>query len=105
MPNEHLAPNHIEELKKPMYATCLGLILKGYSDYELKYKEFNEKYRKIEMPKKLKAEVEEPIVEQPKTEEPTTVDVTARKQKFAFWDKFKDNLIDLFKEEEDKIIR
>lgn len=28
-PNEHLAPNHIEELKKPMYATCLGLILKG----------------------------------------------------------------------------
>jgi cell division protein FtsA len=28
-PNEHLAPNHIDELKKPMYATCIGLILKG----------------------------------------------------------------------------
>src|SRR5438552_4634653 len=25
LPNEHLAPNHIDELKKPMYATCIGL--------------------------------------------------------------------------------
>src|SRR5438045_345656 len=33
-PNEHLAPGHIEELAKPMYSTCLGLILKGYNDYE-----------------------------------------------------------------------
>ncbi|RYZ57544.1 MAG: cell division protein FtsA, partial [Chitinophagaceae bacterium] len=29
LPNEHLAPNHIDELAKPTYATCLGLILKG----------------------------------------------------------------------------
>jgi cell division protein FtsA len=106
LPNEHLAPNHIDELKKPMYATCLGLILKGYSDYEHKYKEFNEKYRKIEMPKKLKAEVEEPKLEQPPVvQEPTSIDVTERKQKLRFWDKFKDNLIDLFKEEEDKMMK
>ena len=105
LPNEHLAANHIDELKKPMYATCLGLILKGYNDYEHKYKEFEEKYRKIEIPKKLKKEVEEPIVVKPVAEEPKTVDVTGRKQKLRFWDKFKDNLIDLFKEEEDKIIR
>jgi cell division protein FtsA len=106
LPNEHLAPNHIDELKKPMYATCLGLILKGCSDYEHKYKEFNEKYRKIEMPKRLKAEVEEQIIEQPiVAPEPTSVDVTERKQKLRFWDKFKDNLIDLFKEEEDKMMK
>ncbi len=107
LPNEHLAPNHIDELKKPMYATCLGLILKGYSDYEYKYKEFNEKYKKIEMPKKLKAQPIEPTTQQEAvtTTEPTSVDVTDRKQKMKFWDKFKDNLIDLFKEEEDKIIK
>ncbi len=105
LPNEHLAANHIDELKKPMYATCLGLILKGYNDYEHKYKEFDEKYRKIEIPKKLKKDIEEPIVAKPVAEEPKTVDVTVRKQKLRFWDKFKDNLIDLFKEEEDKIIR
>lgn len=107
LPNEHLAPNHIDELKKPMYATCLGLILKGYSDYEYKYKEFTEKYKKIEMPKKLKAQPTEPTTQQEAvtTTEPTSVDVTDRKQKMKFWDKFKDNLIDLFKEEEDKIIK
>jgi cell division protein FtsA len=33
-PNEHLASGHIEELAKPMYSTCIGLILKGYNDYE-----------------------------------------------------------------------
>src|SRR6478736_8419350 len=43
-PTEHLAPNHIDELRKPMYSTCIGLILKGYSDYEGKRKEFENKY-------------------------------------------------------------
>ncbi len=33
-PNEHLAAGHILELMKPMYATCIGLILRGYDDYE-----------------------------------------------------------------------
>lgn len=33
-PNEHLAGNHSEALNNPMYATCIGLILRGYHDYE-----------------------------------------------------------------------
>jgi len=104
LPNEHLAPNHIEELKKPMYATCLGLILKGYSDYEHKYKEFNEQYKKVEVPRSLKTTINEPLTEQAPTK-PEKVDVTEREHKIKFWDRFKDNLIDLFKEEEDKIIK
>ena len=104
LPNEHLAPNHIEELKKPMYATCLGLILKGYSDYEHKYKEFNEQYKKVEVPRSLKTTINEPLTEQVPTK-PEKVDVTEREHKIKFWDRFKDNLIDLFKEEEDKIIK
>src|SRR5699024_7714136 len=35
-PNEHLASGYIDELAMPMYATCIGLILKGYNDYENK---------------------------------------------------------------------
>ncbi len=104
LPNEHLAPNHIEELKKPMYATCLGLILKGYSDYEHKYKEFNEQYKKVEVPRSLKTTINEPLTEQVPTK-PEKVDVTEREHKIKFWDRFKDNLIDLFKEEEDKMIK
>lgn len=33
-PNEHLAGGHAEALMNPMYATCIGLILRGYSDFE-----------------------------------------------------------------------
>ncbi|MDE3145498.1 cell division protein FtsA [mine drainage metagenome] len=99
LPNEHLAPNHIEELKKPMYSTCLGLILKGYSDYEHKYKDFAERFKKVEVPRKLTVDKAETKVE---TEE-KVVDVKERKGKF--WDKFKNNLIDLFKEEEDQVIK
>jgi len=102
LPNEHLAPNHIEELKKPMYATCLGLILKGYSDYDHKYKEFNEQFKKIEVPRNLKVEAAAEV-EMPVTSVPQEVDGNARKQKF--WDKFKNNLIDLFKEEDDQVIK
>ena len=102
LPNEHLAPNHIEELKKPMYSTCLGLILKGYSDYEHKYKDFADRFKKVEVPKKLTVEKEEAKVEI-EVEEKASVDVKERKGKF--WDKFKNNLIDLFKEEEDQVIK
>ncbi len=100
LPNEHLAPNHIEELKKPMYSTCIGLILKGYSDYDHKYKEFNEKFRRVEVPKTLTVEK---AVSAETVTAPVSVDVAARKSKF--WDKFKNNLIDLFKEEEDQVIK
>ncbi|TAH09057.1 MAG: cell division protein FtsA [Sphingobacteriia bacterium] len=102
LPNEHLAANHIDELKKPMYATCIGLILKGYNDYDHKYKDFEEKFVKVAVPegltKKL-VEVEEVVI----VPVPTSVDITVRKERF--WDKFKNNLIDLFKEEEDQVIR
>ncbi len=102
LPNEHLAANHIDELKKPMYATCIGLILKGYNDYDHKYKDFEEKFVKVAVPEGLTKKVvavEEVVV----APVPTSVDITVRKERF--WDKFKNNLIDLFKEEEDQVIR
>lgn len=99
LPTEHLAPNHIEELRKPVYSTCLGLILKGYSDYEHKHKQFTQTFTKVSVPKTLT--VETPAV--PVQQEPQSVNMKDRKPRF--WDKFKDNLIDLFKEEEDQVIK
>src|SRR4029079_12937857 len=52
-PNEHLAAGHIEELAKPMYSTCLGLILKGYNDFENKRKQFETQLTKVEVPQSL----------------------------------------------------
>src|SRR4249920_1264304 len=46
-PNEHLAGGHIDELAKPMYSTCIGLILKGYNDYENNNRQFEETFRKV----------------------------------------------------------
>lgn len=99
LPTEHLAPNHIEELRKPVYSTCLGLILKGYSDYEHKHKQFTQTFTKVSVPKTLT--VETPAA--PVQPEPQSVNMKDRKPRF--WDKFKDNLIDLFKEEEDQVIK
>ncbi|MFM2385932.1 MAG: cell division protein FtsA [Bacteroidota bacterium] len=33
-PTEHLAPGFAKELSNPIYATCIGLILRGIQDYE-----------------------------------------------------------------------
>jgi cell division protein FtsA len=100
-PTEHLAAGHIEELAKPTYSTCIGLILKGYSDYEHNRKEFEQQYRKVEVPDNLKKA--ETQIEQPGLNEEQLQQERVRNRKGVkdFWGKFKDGIIDLFKEEED----
>ncbi|MDB5223817.1 MAG: ftsA [Chitinophagaceae bacterium] len=97
-PNEHLAPGHIEELAKPMYSTCLGLILKGYNDYENKRKQFEMQFRKVTVPEALQQQAEE--TEEVMVDE-KAAKVKQRKTLKGFMDSFKNGLIDLFKEEED----
>ncbi|HTQ64648.1 MAG TPA: cell division protein FtsA [Puia sp.] len=99
-PTEHLAAGHIEELAKPTYSTCIGLILKGYSDYEHNRKQFEQSHVKVEVPENLKkiAEMEEPEMSEEMIQEEK---VRNRKGLKDFWGKFKDGIIDLFKEEED----
>ena len=98
MPTEHLAPGHIEELAKPTYATCLGLILKGYDDYEHNRKQFESDFRQVTVPDGLKSIVTE---EQPVEELNGFDNTRPRKSMSNFWGKFKNSLIDIFKEEED----
>ncbi len=97
-PNEHLAAGHIEELAKPMYSTCLGLILKGYNDFENKRKQFDTQHTKIKIPESLQ-QVEE--VELEVAPEKTEIQIKPRKTLKGFMDSFKNGLIELFKEEED----
>jgi cell division protein FtsA len=86
-----------------MYATCLGLILKGYADYDMKHKEFTETFKRVEVPRALKIVTPEPVAE-PVLEETTTTIVVGGdngKDRVKFWEKFKNNLIELFKEEDE----
>jgi cell division protein FtsA len=99
LPTEHLAAGHIEELAKPTYATCLGLILKGYDDYEHNRKQFQKDYRRVVVPDTLKNVKEEEEEQEPE------VAVLQRPRRGGvnnFWGKFKNSLIEIFKEEEDR---
>ena len=99
-PNEHLASGQIEELARPTYSTCIGLILKGYSDYEHNRKQFELTHVQVDIPTTLKSDyIKEEVVI---TEEQKQLErIIHRRGIKDFWGKFKDGIIDLFKEEED----
>ncbi|MDF2380151.1 cell division protein FtsA [Nostoc ellipsosporum NOK] len=101
-PNEHLAAGHIEELAKPTYSTCIGLILKGYDDYEHNRKVFEKDFRKVDVPETLRQQTEMIPVEEEFEEQIGEGEMKKRKNLTGFWGKFKDRIIDLFKEEEDQ---
>jgi cell division protein FtsA len=100
-PNEHLAGGHIEELAKPTYSTCIGLILKGYDDFEHNRKMFDKEYKKMDVPSALRNNGTEEVAVETE-EEINEKEMARRKNLTGFWGKFKDRIIDLFKEEEDK---
>ena len=98
-PNEHLSGGHIEELAKPMYSTCIGLILKGYNDYENKNKQLAPNFTRISAAEIVdKHPVPDETMAAPAVK---TIIIKPRKTLQGFMDKMKTNLIELFKEEED----
>jgi cell division protein FtsA len=101
-PTEHLAGGHIDELAKPTYSTCIGLILKGYDDYEHNRKQFETAHIKVDVPETLKQVQAEAEPEMEEEETIVAEKIANRRGMKDFWGKFKDGLIDLFKEEEDK---
>jgi cell division protein FtsA len=98
-----LAGGHIDELAKPMYSTCIGLILKGYNDYENNNPGWQNAFIKLTAPEQEEPQ-QEPAheeVEQVVAAQVTPRAVKQRKSLKHFMDSFKIGLIDLFKEEED----
>ncbi|MCO6496458.1 MAG: cell division protein FtsA [Chitinophagaceae bacterium] len=93
LPTEHLASGHIEELAKPMYSTCLGLILKGYNDYENKRRKFENQFVKVDL-------TGVPPVQEEEVAVPMAASMVRSGLK-KFIDSWKNGLIELFREEED----
>lgn len=94
-PNEHLASGYINELAKPVYSTCIGLILKGYNDYENDRKKFDQGNQ--EMPVEVQPESAVDDTDMKDSDRRRRPRKTLKK----FLDSFKDGLIELFREEED----
>lgn len=105
LPNEHLAGGYIDELAKPMYSTCIGLILKGYNDYENKNRKLAENFVKLEAAGILQQNTSSTAAETgtiPSGEKIETEQVERRRKTLTeFLNSFKTNIIDMFKEEED----
>ena len=98
-PNEHLAGNHIEGMEKPMYATCIGLILKGYNIYEtslneLKTQNSNSLLEAVEV---VEGGIEE--------KEPKIIVIPKPKSFKEFMNSIKGGIIDIFKEEDDPALK
>jgi cell division protein FtsA len=100
-PTEHLAAGHIEELARPTYSTCIGLIMKGYSDYEHHRKQFENQFRKFEIPENLRKTAQVEVDDMDDDDGLQAEKMRNRKGIKDFWGKFKDGIIELFKEEED----
>lgn len=101
-PNEHLASGHIEELAKPMYSTCIGLILKGYNVYENNLEK--EKFVLLRA-NTLDEKTEDQTTRKTKSGEKGIGRERIRKRNKSlkdFMDSIKGGLIELFKEEGDE---
>lgn len=103
-PNEHLASGYIEELTKPMYSTCIGLILKGYSDFEKQRKDFITINGEVTVPKDFTRPLTEAEIEQEEEIKQVPVE-QIKKRKKSIWDKMKDSIYEMFKEEDDRELK
>ncbi len=104
LPNEHLAAGHIEELAKPTYSTCLGLILKGYDDFTNKRAAFETEFTKMNIPDLLKADPTVLATEN-KVEETVEAAPAINKRRKNIWDNIKTRLIEIFADEDDEQLK
>jgi cell division protein FtsA len=109
LPNEHLTSGHADELAKPMYSTCIGMILKGYHEYERRMLQENPQFIKINQPKSEEAqqriEKEDVFEDEVFATTDNSISVKKRKTIRTWMDSFKTGLIDLFKEEDEKELK
>lgn len=108
-PNEHLASGYVDVLKNPMYATCIGLILRGYDDFETgryRYAATSNMLNSDE-PMVIPIPVEqEAVVTEPYAGEDDPAKDKARAARIRkILDSFKAKFIDFFEEADDREIR
>ncbi len=102
-PNEHLAGGYAESLMNPMYSTCIGLILRGYHDFENGKMRFVGEGGNYISAQNIKEEEEQ--YEEETTEETSDERTTKRTEKMKkLFDGLKGKFMSLFEEVEDEKI-
>ena len=115
-PNEHLAGGHAEGLMSPTYSTCIGLILRGYHDFEAGRLRFvgdgnaviSEEADAAFIPAGTagqQATTAQATAQQQEAFTEEEINTASRKRVFGkLFDGFKDKFIRLFEEVDDKTI-
>jgi len=110
-PNEHLAGAQSDTLMSPAYATCVGLILRGYHDWESGKRNFvGDGGNLIKLDEEALKKTAQPASTQTQaSEETTTLEQQQEQQTFKrkrmfgkLFDGLKDKFIGLFEETEDR---
>ncbi len=105
LPNEHLAGGHSEDINDPMYSTCIGLIIRGYHDFENgTYSKFGNHLLHLTVSEETE---EEPQAEMTNNEKEMMFEEEERGRKRhkkigRIFDSLKDKLMNIFEEEEDQ---
>lgn len=108
-PNEHLAGGHDDELRDPMYATCIGLILRGYHDYEngsVKFSENSLIHASVD-DATIAAVEQATETEISNTAEDAREEIGGKRKKIIMgklFDGLKDKLIRIFEDEQDQLL-
>lgn len=111
-PNEHLAGGHSEVLNNPAYSTCIGLILRGYHDFESGRMQFvgdggNMIHITEEEMKAVAQAPEVPVSDEVFEEEEESMNHKNAKRSENFkklFDRLKGKFIELFEDVEDREI-
>ncbi len=108
-PNEHLAAAHADDMSNPMYSTCIGLILRGYHDWEsgrLRFVSDVTSFATAEAEAVADtAAVQTPVTSDlaPEAAPVAPVNVRPRNDKFRkLFDGMKDKILRIFEEEPDQ---
>jgi cell division protein FtsA len=108
-PNEHLAAAHADDMSNPMYSTCIGLILRGYHDWEsgrLRFVSDVAASAPVEVEAAVATATAAPVetVVDTMPEGPADpIDVKPRSDKFKkLFDGMKDKFLRIFEEEPDQ---
>ncbi|HEX2976025.1 MAG TPA: hypothetical protein VHO68_08805, partial [Bacteroidales bacterium] len=102
LPNEHLSGSAKNEINQPMYATAVGLIMRGFDYLDTYHKQFNagvpEEYEKP------KAAVKpQPVAEKPEEEEEEVQEAPRSEGKVSISDQIKSYLSKIFEVEDQPI--
>jgi cell division protein FtsA len=102
VPNEHLSGSAKNEINQPMYATAVGLIMKGFEYLETYKKQFNAGVPE-EFVKPKNTVVPKNVVEEKVEEEEEEVEETVVSEKVSITDQIKGYLSKIFEVEDQPI--